>query len=140
MIMESERLERLDQNRFNEEYYDDRKFCDRLCAFLEIDPHDCTLVDAAYFDFSVLPEDQYGHKIMSRDAYLVFCIKDNGEYLSRWIDRWDLDSDDPIIAGKCEHPPYDPQTTNHAPEIKQKFNPDLLSTPCPSFFDIFKGK
>lgn len=135
-MLESERLERMNNCRFDE-LYSDHKICDRLCALLQVDVHDITVIDGAYYDFSVLPEDELGNKIMFRDAYLIYAITNDGKYLSKWVDRWDLDSDSPIIDGKAIHPPYEPNSCNVAPQIKFPFSKDLLSTPCPSISKMF---
>lgn len=69
------------------------KFCKRIWEFLgsrnDIYPSDC---DALYFDFSVLPRKV--QEEMRRDAYLIFGITDQGEFVSQWIDRWELDKCD----------------------------------------------
>ena len=45
-------------------------------------------VDALYFDYSVLPE---SGKHMQRDSYFLFGITDKAKFVSKWIDRWELD-------------------------------------------------
>lgn len=47
-------------------------------------------VDALYFDYSVIPR----HLNLCRDSYLIYGITEEGEFVSKWIDRWTLDSDD----------------------------------------------
>lgn len=51
-------------------------------------PCDC---DAVYFDCSVLPPTNCP---LTRDAYLIYGVTEQGTFISKWIDRWELDSDD----------------------------------------------
>jgi hypothetical protein len=92
----SERFERY----FNKELgsiqcKDDEEFCNRIVHFLNdkrIDK-DC-FVDAYYYDYSVIPDKIKEKYNMSRDHYLIFGITDEGEMISRWVQRSDLDSYD----------------------------------------------
>jgi hypothetical protein len=47
-------------------------------------------VGAFYFDYSAIPP----HFNRVRDSYLIFGCTHEGEIISKWVDRWDLDNDD----------------------------------------------
>lgn len=130
---ESERIQRLKDNRHLEAHEMDaldQKFAARILALLN-DPaidKDC-LVDAYYYDFSVIPHGVQERLNLWRDCYLIFGITTEGEMVSMWVDRWDLDSDDPIVDGeviRSDKPIF-------VPEIRQSFDPKLLSTPAPDW-------
>lgn len=60
--------------------------------------HPYSIVDAKYYDYSVLPEnvrDQF-----YRDMYLLYGITEQGEFITKWVERYDLDCNDPIVNGK----------------------------------------
>lgn len=80
---------------------DDAKFSMRIAALLnhsKID-EDC-MVDAYYYDFSVIPQDIQNRLNLYGDVYLIFGITTEGEIISKWVDRWELDSDKTIVNGK----------------------------------------
>ena len=87
-----ERLQRFDDKAVQNDYYVDYKedvlLAQKIWALLgsRFDMHwgDC---DAMYFDFSVIPR----HLNLSRDAYFIFGITENAEFVSQWIDRWEFD-------------------------------------------------
>ena len=58
------------------------------------------MVDAYYYDFSEIPEDIQKKHDFWIDVYLIYGITKKGEIVSRWVERWDLDSVDPIINGE----------------------------------------
>ena len=137
--MESERLQRLKEN-----YYDDdrnkldEELAERIRLLLndpKVDKY--CMVDAYYYDFSVIPEAIQKISYLCRDAYLIYGINIDGEMVSKWVDRWDLDSIDPIIDGKVIHKPYDPCKECLIPIIKTELNPALLSTPAPDLLKYF---
>lgn len=98
-MSESERLQR-----FKEKYYDlqiaeqdDDEFKMRIRALLnhpKIDKH--CMVDAYYYDFSVIPREIQERLNLWRDVYQIFGITTEGEIVSKWVDRWDLDSFDKV--------------------------------------------
>ncbi len=136
---ESERLQRLRNNHYDKDRdILDEKFSERIMLLLndpKIDKY--CMVDAYYYDFSVIPRGVQERLQLCRDAYLIYGITVDGEMVSQWIDRWDLDSDDPIIDGEVIHTPFDPNRANNIPEINQSFNSDLLTTPAPDFIKMF---
>lgn len=135
-MSESERLQR-----FKEQHrkFDDPDYCykvdeelhDRLILLLnhpEIDKY--CLVDAYYYDFSVIPHEIQQSYGFWRDVYLIYGITTKGEMITKWVDRWDLDSSDPIVDGYVLHKEMKgSSTTSVPPKIIQKFNSSLLSTP-----------
>lgn len=140
---ESERLQRWKENPCDSEKEwaeeIDIALADRIAKLLndpKIDKY--CMVDAYYYDFSVIPHAIREKLQFWRDAYLIFGITNEGEMISKWVDRYDLDSIDPIENGICIHPPYDPNKNHSMPiEIKQKFDSALLSTPAPNFIKMF---
>lgn len=81
-----ERLERFE----HESYYEDEKFCKKLWSHLgSRDDIFYKDVDALYFDYSGLPE--HIKDKAYRDQYLVYGITDQGEFVSKWVERWELD-------------------------------------------------
>jgi hypothetical protein len=141
---ESERLQRFkercgySENRENADEWDEDTR-NRIMLLLndpKIDKY--CMVDAYYYDFSVIPRGVQERLQLWRDTYLIYGVNEDGEIISKWVDRWDLDSKDPIIDGVCIHPPYDPNQNTSIPlEIRQSFNPDLLSRPAPEFLKMF---
>lgn len=137
---ESERLERY-QERLTDLHWaneSDKKISNRIVSLLN-DPKidkDC-MVDAYYYDFSVIPREIQSRLNLWRDVYLIYGITVDGEIVSRWVDRWDLDSDDEIVHGKVI---YTEKEFEGAPEIEMNFNPKLLSTPTPNFMKLFKNE
>jgi hypothetical protein len=132
---ESERLQRFRQHRFD----DDKEFANRIMLLLndpKIDKH--CMVDAYYYDFSVIPKGVQEILQLWRDVYLIYGINEDGEIISKWVDRWDLDSSDPIVDGKVQHKPFDPTKNYMIPSlVTQSFNPSLLSAPTPDFIKEF---
>src|SRR5580692_11260210 len=97
---ESERTERLKGSRYLDEHDrigEDEKFAERICAILN-DPRvdKYCMVDAYYYDFSVIPRAVKERLDLGRDCYLIFGITNEGDIVSKWVDRWDLDSPDPV--------------------------------------------
>lgn len=137
---ESERLERYRME--HDSAWADEKDAElgaRILALLnhpKIDKY--CMVDAYYYDFSVIPRGVQEKLDLWRDAYLIFGITTEGEIISKWVDRWDLDSGHPIVDAKVIHPPFSPG--NKIPEISQDFNIDLLASPIPVFFRKFTEK
>lgn len=90
-----ERIERL-QERPTEihGWIGDEKLAKKIWGFLgeRKDMH-YDDVDALYFDYSVIPRHLQGWEKgqFSRDAYMLFGITENGEVITHWIDRWELD-------------------------------------------------
>lgn len=58
------------------------------------------MVDAYYYDFSVIPRNIQEKYNFYRDVYLIFGITIEGEIISKWVDRWDLDGSDEIVNGE----------------------------------------
>jgi hypothetical protein len=143
-MSESERLQRFKERcGYSENTEDanewDEKTADRIRLLLN-DPKiiKYCMVDADYYDFSVIPRGVQERLQLWRDAYLIYGVNLDGEIISKWVDRWDLDSSDPIVDGKCIHPPFDPNQSNSIPpEIMECFNPKLLSTPAPDILKLF---
>ena len=127
---ESERLQRY---RSNESYQDDEELANRISSLLnhpDIDKN--CMVDAYYYDFSVIPTEIQEKLQLWRDAYLIYGITKEGEIVSKWVDRYVLDSCREIVDGKLiESEDKDIVTF---PVINQLFNPELLSTPIPNIF------
>jgi hypothetical protein len=137
--MESERLQRYKEYSFDIDIANenDEKIADRIRKLLN-DPRidKRCLVDAYYYDFSVIPHEIHQKNNFCGDMYQIYGISENAEIISKWVERWDLDSDDEIVDGKViiKEKSY---IFGCIPEIKQKFNKDLLSLPTPSL-NIFK--
>jgi hypothetical protein len=95
------------------------------------------MVDAYYYDFSEIPREVQEKLQLWRDVYLIYGITTEGEIVSKWVQRYDLDSNDPIIDGKVIH---NDSLCNKTliPQCKQSFNPKLLSTPAPQLFKSLK--
>lgn len=129
---ESERLQRYKRESELELAEDnDSEFADRICALLnhpQIDKY--CMVDAYYYDFSVIPHFIQEKLQLWRDAYLIFGITTEGEMISKWVDRWDLDSTDKVVNGKLV--PSEKKEVP-LPMIREFFDPKLLSTPAPEF-------
>lgn len=140
---ESERIQRLKQNR-NLEYQEtdqiDEEFSARILALLnhpQIDKY--CMVDAYYYDFSVIPHYIQESLNLWRDCYMIFGITKEGEIVSKWVDRWDLDSDDPVVDGRVIHSEKKGNESNFiVPEIRQYLDPELLCNPYPDFLKNFK--
>lgn len=133
---ESERMLRLTENRYQEfEEADraDRILAERIIALLnhpKIDKH--SIVDAFYYDSCEIPDDIQKKLKLWRDQYLVFGITSEATLISKWVDRWDLDSEYPIVDGKVIRPKKTDQsfiTTTKPPLIHEKFSTVLLSAP-----------
>ena len=144
-MQESERHKRWKENyRFEECINDadilDREISDRIFSLLnhpQID--DYCMVDAYYYDYSEIPDSIEAEYNLWRDAYLIYGITTQGEMVTKWVDRYDLDSKEPIIDGKVIH-----SNNLHndlvIPEINQCFNPNLLSTPMIDLTNFFPKK
>jgi len=103
MMEETERMQRLrdNSNTHTDETYTDEIFAGRILALLNhcgIDNH--CMVDAYYYDFSAIPEHVQARLNLWQDCYLIFGITNKGDIISKWVDRWDLDSNDSIVDGK----------------------------------------
>ena len=111
--MRSERLERMKAHSYSdadayaftiEANEMDRVLSVRIVALLDHPKiNDCCMVDAYYYDFSEIPEHVLETLAHYRDAYLIFGITTECEIVSKWVDRWDLDSDEPIVNGEVIH-------------------------------------
>jgi hypothetical protein len=133
---ESERLQRY-RREYDKELADedDTKLAERIAALLNhpgIDKY--CMVDAYYYDFSVIPHAIQEKLQLWRDTYLIFGITTEGEMITKWVERWDLDNSHPIVDGKVI-----PQERKEIPlpVINQCYNPKLLSTPMPDFIKMF---
>lgn len=138
----SERLERMRDNKYLEDSEIaaiDSEFASRILALLnhpQIDKH--CMVDAYYYDFSVIPRDKQIELNLCRDCYMIYGITTEGDMITKWVERWDLDSEDPVVDGKVVK--SDKPATNFVlPEIKKFYDPKLLSTPFPQFLDNLFG-
>jgi len=142
---ESERLERWKDNYGFEEcgifsFEKDQELALRIIALLNHSRIDKNcFVDAYYYDFSVIPRGIQEKLQLWRDAYMIFGITTEGEMITKWVDRWDLDSADPIVDGKVMHGENKP-TRILLPEVKQFFDSSLLSTPAPESLIKMFGK
>jgi hypothetical protein len=88
---ESERLQRYERA---EDDREDRKFSDRIALLLnhpKIDKY--CMVDAYYYDFSVIPYEIQQSNNFYRDMYMIFGITTEGQAVTKWVERYDLDSD-----------------------------------------------
>ena len=99
---ESERLQRY-RREYDKEEADkaDEELANRIADLLnhpQIDKY--CMVDAYYYDFSVIPREIQEMNHFYRDMYLLFGITTEGEVVTEWIERYDLDSFDPIVDGK----------------------------------------
>jgi hypothetical protein len=139
---ESERILRIKDCRYREKEEIDRMdetLANRIFSLLnhpEIDAH--CMVDAYYYDYSVIPDAIRDVLNLCRDAYLIFGITTKGHLVCKWVDRWDLDSDDPVVDGKVIHSEKKPCELGFIPEIRQSFDNKLLSTPCPNLLKFFE--
>jgi len=72
----------------------DDEFSKRIWELLgsreDIFVSDC---DAVYFDFSVIPSKVQQELQLWRDHYLIYGVTQQGEFASKWVDRWELDGD-----------------------------------------------
>jgi|ERR1700677_3403217 len=135
---ESERLQRYGRE-CNSEYANehDSKLSERIAKLLnhpKIDEY--CMVDAYYYDFSVIPRDIQQKLQLWRDVYLIFGITTEGEIVSKWVGRYDLDSHDEIVNGKVikSDKPFDHMIP---PKIQMQIDPKLLSLPMPDMIRIF---
>lgn len=76
------------------------------------------MVDASYYNFSVMPIVVQEKLQLRRDAYLIFGITTEGEMISKWVDRWDLDSNEPIVGGKLIRQPRENNPTGESKDGK----------------------
>lgn len=139
-MSESERLQRY-RERVNDIEWavqGDDEIEERIRALLNhpaIDKY--CMVDAYYYDFSVIPREIQEKLQLWRDCYLIFGITTEGKMITKWVDRWDLDSSDPIVDGQVIHKEKNIDGRFVYPEISQIFDPKLLSTPAPEFMKMF---
>jgi hypothetical protein len=139
---ESERLQRWKENYGWEECgihstTKDEEVANRIASLLNhpgINKY--CMVDAYYYDFSVIPRIIKEKLNLCRDTYLIFGITTEGEMVSKWVDRWSLDSSDPIVDGNVIHNDK-PRNNTMIPEIRQCFNPKLLSVAMSNLHSIF---
>lgn len=115
----------------------DQEFCSRIAALLnhpDIDTY--CMVDAFYYDNSVIPQEIIDKHNCYRDMYLIYGITTKGEIISKWVERWDLDSDGPILDGKVIQEENKSKNgcasilisySNLPPPITQHFSNDLLA-------------
>ena len=90
-----ERYDRWDpQDVWTDQGEKDQQLCKKIWVLLG-SPNNVYLYncDALYFDFSVIPKNAE----RSRDSYLIFGITDQGEFISKWIDRWELDEEKGLV-------------------------------------------
>lgn len=105
-MSDSERLLRFKENCScsnggNKVHIPDYIFCERILALLNHpDVDEFCMLDAYYYDFSTLPDSVRGQ--FFRDMYLIFAITNKGDFVAKWVERWDLDSDLEIKNGKVE--------------------------------------
>lgn len=141
-MSESERLQRYQQHLrdYCDSSYDDSILEQRIVDLLNHPDIDrFCLVDAYYYDFSVIPREIQQKNNFYRDMYLLYGITNSGEMVTKWVERWDLDSDDEIVNGVVIVKPriMEYEMYNKPPEIKMQFNPLLLQTPT---FNLFRTK
>jgi hypothetical protein len=134
---ESERLQRYKREGRNEE--DDRILSERIASLLNHPKIDrfCA-VDAYYYDFCEIPIEIQRIKNFYRDVYLLFGITTEGEIITKWVERYDLDSDYEIINGEVVRPMKKRgkgvEVTPAIPsEIIEHFDKCLLSSPIITF-------
>lgn len=101
-MSDSERLQRYKQNiECDDKNETDNEIALRIFALLNNSKLDkYCIVDAYYYDFSVIPQKIQDIYNFYRDVYLIFGITIEGEIISKWVDRWDLDSSDEIVNGE----------------------------------------
>ncbi len=91
-MIESERMQRFKRDSFsfdmsgNEAFKRDQKLEEKIIELLP--GNDFDMVDAFYYDFSVLPE--CVRNKFHCDMYLLFGIS-NGEMVTKWVERYELD-------------------------------------------------
>jgi len=136
---ESERLERYKRAIDEEDRQrNDEVLTERIRQFLNDDRIDkYCMVDAYYYDFSVIPEPIREKESCYRDMYLLYGITTEGEIRTKWVERYDLDCQNPIVDGECIPDVPLSQAAFVIPEIKQFFDATLLSTPTPQLISMF---
>lgn len=139
-MQQSERLQRMCDGRYDLETRTlDENLSNRIILLLNnpnIDKY--CMVDAYYYDFSVIPRGIQGKLQLWRDCYLIFGITTEGDVVSKWVDRWDLDSDEPIVDGVVERQNSEKLCeVSIPPKINMCFDPKLLSTPNSDFIQLF---
>ena len=131
----SERLERFSNHYDEDTDQKDEDFRNRIFLLLNDDRLDeWCMVDAYYYDFSALPEHLKGK--FYRDMYLLYGITKECEIITKWVERYDLDSSDPIVDGEVIHSKRN--FSSECPDIKINFNKNLLSTPIPDIVYLSK--
>lgn len=92
----SERFERYKYSVQHDEWTklsNDEKLSRKILELLNHpDLNERCMVDAYYYDFSVIPSEIIDKFDIRHDAYLIYGITTKGELISKWVDRWDLDS------------------------------------------------
>lgn len=107
-MSESERLQRVQQNYCCGEDRDsarkkDKELAHRIKALLNHpDILEYSLVDAYYYDYATIPFEILDKEGFYRDMYLIYGITEKGELVSKWVGRYDLDSDTPVVNGCVE--------------------------------------
>lgn len=102
-MSESERVERLKYDMglgLKDSIELDEILSNRIIGLLnhtEIDKY--CMVDAYYYDFSAIPYEIQKKLDMRTDCYLIYGITHSGEIIYKWIKRYDIDSDKPIVNG-----------------------------------------
>lgn len=144
-MIESERLFRFKEN-YNLESDSaekhDQEFCKRIIAFINDPRIDSTcMVDAYYYDFSVIPRKIQEDLDLWVDQYFLFGITEEGEFVTKWVDRWDLDSDyevvDGNVTGRKEVVEGTTTISVMPPDISCAFDKNLLSYPTPNLFNKY---
>lgn len=103
-MTDSERMQRIKRDTYfeeNDSLDNDKELAERILLLLNDDRIDkFCMVDAYYYDYSTIPDEVLEEHQIYRDAYLIFGISHKAEFISKWVDRWELDSNDPIVDGK----------------------------------------
>lgn len=142
-MRESERHERMIDNRYLEDHEKasrDEELALRIQSFLnhpQID--EFCMVDAYYYDLCEIPDAVRGAHNIWCDCYMIFGITTEGEMITKWVDRWDLDSNDPIVDGKIMKREKK-DDSHYITGINELFNFNLLTAPIPGFINIFREK
>lgn len=110
-MSESERLQRFKDNKSsylcreedpNYAENEDRILAKRIRAFLNHPGiEEYSMVDAYYYDFSVIPRLLQGR--FCGDIYFLYGITEQGEIITKWVKRGDLDSDDEVVNGEVKN-------------------------------------
>lgn len=107
-MSESERLERFQRDCGYSEDIEhateqDNKLSKRIRELLNHpDIGEYNLVDAYYYDYSGIPWEIVDKENFFRDMYFIYGISTKCEIVSKWVERYDLDSNRPIVNGYVE--------------------------------------